>query len=455
MTAEDRFLGSRISAMAASWSAFRLNTQGVESIYLRLQCLLLLGYALFGKPFAYLGIGKVFVGELFLATGSLIMFVSPRAWGGVKIRNLVPLYVLMIWCALRTFPFVPQYGLTALRDGAIWGYGWFAVLIAIAVVSRPTTVSGLLDRYSVFVRVFLGFAPLVWASARLFGWWGQTSGGQPVSVLKATDMTVHLSGAVAFICLGIRRVSGMWLLLVPVVIATALGSRAAIMTALISVTVLALLRPGTPKLLILTALLALALTVAASLEISVRIPGSRRELSANSTIRSLSSVFRESGVGDYDATRKWRLTWWRKIFNYTFGGQYFLGGKGFGVNLADSDGFVVDREHSLRSPHNGHLTFLARAGVPGFTLWLIVQGCWGYSTFVRFRECSRRGPKSLGHVFLFLLTYWVAFLVSASFDVFLEGPMAGIWFWTLFGLGVGLTTIYDRVYRRPPHACVP
>jgi hypothetical protein len=47
-------------------------------------------------------------------------------------------------------------------------------------------------------------------------------------------------------------------------------------------------------------------------------------------------------------------------------------------------------------------------------------------------------------MFLFLLAYWVAFMVNASFDVFLEGLMGGIWFWTLYGVGLGAMWIYQR-----------
>jgi hypothetical protein len=35
-----------------------------------------------------------------------------------------------------------------------------------------------------------------------------------------------------------------------------------------------------------------------------------------------------------------------------------------------------------------------------------------------------------------LLIFYLAALVNASFDVYLEGPMGGIWFWTVFGIGM-------------------
>ena len=51
-------------------------------------------------------------------------------------------------------------------------------------------------------------------------------------------------------------------------------------------------------------------------------------------------------------------------------------------------------------------------------------------------------------MFLFLLAYWLAFMINTAFDVFLEGPMGGIWFWTIYG--VGLAALW--LYRHDPAA---
>jgi hypothetical protein len=45
-------------------------------------------------------------------------------------------------------------------------------------------------------------------------------------------------------------------------------------------------------------------------------------------------------------------------------------------------------------------------------------------------------------LFLFLFAYYMAFLINASFDVYLEGPMGGIWFWSIYGTGVGALWVY-------------
>jgi hypothetical protein len=45
---------------------------------------------------------------------------------------------------------------------------------------------------------------------------------------------------------------------------------------------------------------------------------------------------------------------------------------------------------------------------------------------------------------LFLGCYWAAFLINATFDVFLEGPMGGIWFWSVFGTGIACLWMYKN-----------
>ena len=40
-----------------------------------------------------------------------------------------------------------------------------------------------------------------------------------------------------------------------------------------------------------------------------------------------------------------------------------------------------------------------------------------------------------------ILVFWLAMVVNASFDVYLEGPQGGIWFWMIFGLGLAALRI--------------
>ena len=120
----------------------------------------------------------------------------------------------------------------------------------------------------------------------------------------------------------------------------------------------------------------------------------------------------------------WRLVWWGKIIDYTFMGEYFLQGKGLGMSLAEDDDIEMSEENDVRSPHNFHLNILARFGVPLFLTWLY----WLSLHFKLFKQ------KSLSPNSLMYLSIITMFLLNASLDVFLEGPMGAFPFWTMVGL---------------------
>jgi O-antigen ligase len=136
--------------------------------------------------------------------------------------------------------------------------------------------------------------------------------------------------------------------------------------------------------------------------------------------------------------RDYRLNWWSDIISYTFGGQYFLVGKGFGVNLADDDGFQVTGDGSLRAPHNTHMTFLARMGVPGFLLWICLNLMYALSLLGSIRRSRRANDDQAAEIKIWLLAIWIASLVNTTFDPYLEGPQGAIPFWIFFGLGIAM-----------------
>jgi len=158
------------------------------------------------------------------------------------------------------------------------------------------------------------------------------------------------------------------------------------------------------------------------------------------------SILSPSGDGseELEGTKAWRLAWWATIAQYTFGGDKFWTGKGFGVDLAEEDGFVLGGVRPNRHPHSVHMNMLARAGVPGLLLWLGVLLMWGRTVFRCYAQSARAGRREWAALFLFILSYWASFVVNASFDVFLEGPMGGIWFWSLIGIGLAATDLYRR-----------
>ena len=140
----------------------------------------------------------------------------------------------------------------------------------------------------------------------------------------------------------------------------------------------------------------------------------------------------DEGQVNLEQTKNWRLRWWTKIVDYTVHGPYFWTGKGFGVNLAIDDG--IRKETFNRHPHSAHMSILARAGVPGLTLWILLQTAFGASLLAAFLRATRMGEEWWARLDLWVLAYWLAFITAASFGVYLEGPHGGIPFWCVMGL---------------------
>ena len=171
-----------------------------------------------------------------------------------------------------------------------------------------------------------------------------------------------------------------------------------------------------------------------------------RPVSAHQIFENAKSIVGQSGL-QTEGTKQWRLDWWEVIVNDTFHGPSFWTGRGFGLNLADADGFAETGDPSnpkppTRSPHNAHMTLLARAGVPGVVLWLLVLTSWGGMMLRAMLVARARGHKQWADLFLWITCYATAIVINATFDVALEGPMQGIWFWCLFGFGIGTVMVY-------------
>src|SRR5688500_8695733 len=71
-------------------------------LWLRLFCVALVGYALMGKGWAYVGVPPVFIGEVILLAGILALLAA-RRWQGVLNLSLTwILLALALWGLART-----------------------------------------------------------------------------------------------------------------------------------------------------------------------------------------------------------------------------------------------------------------------------------------------------------------------------------------------------------------
>jgi hypothetical protein len=477
----------------------------VVRLFLLVLGVLLAGYAFMGRGFAHLGVPPVYVGEMVLALGLVATAVAAvrsrlqisRSW------LVILLGVFMLLGLIRTVPYIPTYGSDALRDATLWGYGVFALMLF--VMLDREWVLRLFKLYGYVAVVFLFWGPV--AYFLYVNYTVESSPGSfvfvnslipnapgsdvPILFFKAQDMAVHTAGAIAFLVLGTPVISrvrdflwrfGAALPASWMVYTTGTVTRGGLAAVVASLGVLGVLgavarrtRNWAP---VLAGAVLFAAIVASGLSLpslpsfgpgptpiavpSGPIPSATPTPTPTATPsplpewavprastptqwwENITSIFFGSSNSQLQGTKEFRLAWWGKIVDYTFKGPYFWAGKGFGINLATADGFQGTPDQSLRAPHNSHLSVLARMGVPGFLLWIVLQ--LGFALFLlrALLAYRRSGDSQLTRVSAWVLVFWTAIMVNASFDPYLEGPQGGIWFWTLFGLGLVLIRLAPR-----------
>lgn len=420
--------------------AYFVNERSISSIFLAWLCIVLLGYALLGRGFAYLGFAPVYIGEITAAFGLVAFLAAGTRRALLRMPSMYLLAAFMIWGAACTVPYLPVYGIDALRDAALWGYGLFAIVTAGILIKHPWLFRKLLSRYRRFILIFVGLAWLALILKSYPELFPTTPGSTvPLIFPKSGDVGVHIAGSAAFLLLGMARPHVVIVILLA--LTPFLGNRAGLLAFTLALLATCLLAPVKRRAARAMYCCGCALIVVILTMPSVSI--GEKDISAELLWEKAQSMLGESDVSRYNNTRQWRIEWWEKIVNYTVGGPYFWTGKGYGVNLSEDDGFISGAGSALRSPHNGHMTVLARSGVPGFVLWAVLQASWVIVMLTRYVRSRRQGLLAWSSIFAFLIVYWLAMTVNASFDVVLESPMGGIWFWTLFGVGLAAAHLFS------------
>ncbi|MEM1210947.1 MAG: O-antigen ligase family protein [Planctomycetota bacterium] len=413
----------------------------VASRWFAMLGVVLVGYLVAGRGFAYLGVRPLFIGELTLAAGLATVLVLRRSWAAMGLTINLLIGAMLVWAAARTLPYLGTYGISAPRDAVALGYALLAVVVSAVVIEHPWLLRRALDwvrRAAPWVIVMLTGAVVLCTVAKgVIPEWPGT--GIRVIDTKVGDPLVHVGGLAVLLMLGFTRLRG-WLWALPLGgMFGVLGmmSRGAMLATLAAVGLATVFYPRSewlPRALLIGLGV---LTVVIVVDPVVTLPGRERQVSVEQAVQNVVSIVGDSNTGDLSGTKSWRLDWWEKIVGYTFGGDYFWTGKGFGVNLANVDGFQVFEDESLRSPHNAAMTVLARAGVPGLAMWSAVHLVWLGMMIGLYRRARLAGQEAWARLAVALVAYWLALHVHAAFDVYFEGPMGGFWVWSVMGLGVG------------------
>jgi hypothetical protein len=200
--------------------------------------------------------------------------------------------------------------------------------------------------------------------------------------------------------------------------------------------------------------------------LDVRLPVGARELSIQQVVTNASSLFqsdsenlREAETG-LKGTVEWRARYFSRIINGTMAPDHAIVGIGFGPNLSqlyDPDSPQAKSVPPLRNAHNSHITILARMGVAGLALWLLLWIMWFRDVGSVARRLGRDPDDAQAALAGSVLSGILAFLVIAVSDPAFEGPQSAIWAWTLVGLGiaVSLPLRTEQAGPAPEHRATP
>ena len=197
-------LGALLLAALAVFCYALLFRRTMAGAFLRVLAIVLAGYVLFGRSFAYLGVPPLYIGDLTLAFG--ILAAATGGSIGWLVRSPVAwlMAAFAAWGALRTAPYTATFGFDALRDAALWGYALFTPVVAACIVrtrSLPAIVAG----YGRWILVLAVWLPVVVLLGRVLGASVpfMPGTGQPLFSAKSGDGGVHLAGAACFVLLGL------------------------------------------------------------------------------------------------------------------------------------------------------------------------------------------------------------------------------------------------------------
>jgi hypothetical protein len=384
-------------------------------------------YAFFNKGIAY-----SYLAEVILLFGIILIFLNRQKLEIYTEKKQLILLGLIslsfIYVIIYLFKFNP---FNVFRDSLAFQYGWFAIVIYFLKEEREFIWDILLKIYKwiplvlllnfyLFYYIFLNLPPIT-----IFG-------GQHILLYKNGDKSLQLLICTILMILFSYKYSKSWLIFNSILIflnllillAFTRSGSLAYLTGIFCFfffSKTSLITNNLRKVLkYIPILFIIVFGVFAAIEIEGDAQG--RTISLSQITDNFSSIVSSDIDGSLTDNKVWRLVWWAKLLNESFTLEHFFIGKGLGMSLAGNDLTSVDE--NLRSPHNFHLTIIARFGYIIFFIWV-------YWLYLLFKPLF---TKQLSGKMLGLTCILLAFIINGSFDVFFEGPMGAFPFWTLFGL---------------------
>ena len=399
----------------------------VKNLYLRAYLLVMTLYVFLNKGVAY-----TYLVEVLWLFGILLLLMHRKKveliWN--KSTKLILFFIVISFVyILRGFT---KYDiLDLIRDSFIFQYGWFVFILFLFKEKLEIIWQTLF-----FIYKWLPFVALLNFILQYFVPFFETVapfGGIPILLYKNGDMGVQLLISTLLLLYSFENKTLKWRVLLSLVIALdflilASYSRSGIVAFLASMLCFIYFNKDIQlqsRVRSLIKYLPIILLVVTPIYINIKVAENFQGRAVG--LEQIKNNFSSIVGGTTDATSEnnvvWRLVWWAKIIDYSLSSPNFFIGKGLGMNLATDDD-IITLDDSLRSPHNFHLNIMSRFGVLLFMIWM----------YFLIQLLKPLFKKQLQGKRLLIGCILLAFLLNASFDVFLEGPMGAFPFWTWLGL---------------------
>lgn len=426
-------------------------------------------YIVFDRAGAWIHVPStpLFIGELTIVFG-LASTAATRLPMGIAIRKSPSLKALVFWMgwgAVLLLFALQQYGLEAIRDSALWYYGFAALLVVALLVSNP----GRLGRWLALYRKVMPYV-LVWFPIALV--LAVLGDNGPFVPFSEVPLVSHKSGNIAVVTA--IYLAYVWLVDseakaytetqrtlitsggVLVLLLSAVQNRGGMVSAAVGLAIAAVLmrRRRSELGLIMGGVVVVVFTLALVTNVSIPLFGAR-SVSAQQLITNISSVIdTDAGSSRETSTTEWRLDLWGKVLDDVADDSPIMG-FGPGPDLGQIYGISGRGTETLRNPHNSHVGVLARMGFVGVVAWAGVWTVWALQLLLLRQRLSRNGRRSEA-----ALAGWVAvsafmILLNATFDPTLEGPQVAVVLWVIFGIGAALPLLYSGFESRWLDGAVP
>ncbi len=417
----------------------------------RIVPILIVGYCLLGRSFAYLGIPPwhIFIGEIILAA---FLVAGPRtvrgAWLGVarrvtQLRRLIKFFLILL--AFGVLQVLHGIGmgyppLTALRDLAFNYYPVFFLLGLWAGIRDPNLPPRLFRLLAWFNGVY-GVIYIVFLNRLSWSFPGVSEQVGAVPIFGTPEFSfVVLLGLLAYEP-NLRKV---WhLMVLNAFVLLGMQVRAEWVGLAAGFLLWGLLTKRLKRIFAGSAVIVLLLAVMAL--INFRLPGPLLrggEISARDLVGRALAPLDPDLAAEYNSsymrfmsTALWRTVWWAAIWeSVNQSRETSLFGFGYGYPLGDLVPYLEGE--FIQTPHSVFFYALGYTGWIGVFLFALLQGELGHLLWLAYRTTHNPGG----------IVLWAAMLVCALFSPFFEAPYAAIPFYLLCGLFTG-----PLVLRGPSH----